>query len=144
MFDLSLDDVRNFFFGVYQKFNDKVVLTDLEKIAHSIILEHPEYLPILNNPQKYLNYIWHPQRDEVNPFLHLSLHLSIIEQVSIDQPLGIKDLYHKLLIKYGNQHEAEHQLMDCLVEMIWQAQQSQTNPNPAIYLDCIYKKLGIN
>ena len=61
---------------------------------------------------------------ETNPFLHMSLHMSILEQVSINQPIGIAEAYQKLKIKHGNESDAQHDLMDCLAETIWQAQRS--------------------
>lgn len=141
MYNLSQHDVRKFFFEVYAKSIKKEPLTELEKIAYSLILEHPEYTNILQNEDKYLTYNWSVENGETNPFLHLSMHLSILEQLSIDQPFGIKDLYQKLCEKYGDKHDADHQLMDCLSEMIWRAQRDNTQPNPQIYFDCINKKL---
>lgn len=141
MYNLSQQDVRHFFFDVYSKANKKEPLTDLEKIAYSLILEHPEYSNILQNIDKYLEYNWSVENGETNPFLHLSMHLSILEQLSIDQPFGIKDLFRKLCEKFGDKHDAAHQLMDCLSEMIWTAQRHKNAPNPQIYFECINKKL---
>ena len=143
MYNLNQSDVRSFFFDLSAKAEKKESLTDLEKIAHSIILEHPEYANILKNKEKYLEYNWSVENGETNPFLHLSMHLSILEQLSIDQPFGIKDLFKKLCIKFSNEHDATHQLIDCLGEMIWQAQRNNTLPNPSIYFECINKKLSI-
>ena len=143
MLNPSLTDVRNFFFDAYQKGNAHQSLTDLEKIAFSIMIEHPEYNSVMSNREKYLDFNWAPELGETNPFLHLSMHMSIHEQLSIDQPFGIRALYDELCIKYQDKHEAEHQIMDCLGEMIWQAQAAKTEPNPAVYLECLKGKLGL-
>ncbi len=140
MFNPSLNDVRNFFFDIYAKSLLKQPLSELEKIAYKIILEHPEYHYILENRGKYLQFQWLPEMGETNPFLHLSMHMSIIEQLSINQPTGIIELYNKLLIKC-KPHNAQHELMECLGEMLWQAEKNKTLLDINLYLTCIKKKL---
>lgn len=142
MFNPSVQDVRNFFFDVYRKGTNQENLTPLEKIAFSVVYEHPEYNNILSDREKYLEFNWSPEAGETNPFLHLSMHVSIHEQLSINQPFGVKELYHDLCEKYQDRHQAEHEVMDCLAEMIWQAQYSNQQPNPEVYLGCLRKKLG--
>ncbi len=142
MFNPSQADVRNFFFDVFEKINLKKELTDLEKIAFSIIIEHKEYHSILQNRDKYSNYQWTVEMGETNPFLHLSMHMTIIEQLSIDQPFGIKAFYTELCNKFKHEHRATHELMDCLGEMLWVAQSNQQMPDAQIYLNCINRKLG--
>lgn len=142
MFNPSVTDVRNFFFDTFDKGNKNIALTPLEKIAFSIILEHPEYKNVLSNREKYIATNWLPEAGETNPFLHLSMHVSIIEQLSINQPFGVKELYNDLCQKLSDEHEAQHQVMDCLAEMIWQAQYNKMQPDPQVYLSCLRAKLG--
>ncbi|HQR51461.1 MAG TPA: DUF1841 family protein, partial [Methylophilaceae bacterium] len=78
-----------------------------------------------------------PEMGETNPFLHMSLHLSILEQLSIDQPPGIAVAYQALLKKHGEKHPAQHDLMDCLAETVWRAQRERTAPDSIAYLACI-------
>lgn len=142
MYNLNQIDVRNFFFDLYAKANRQEPLTDLEKIAYTVILEHPEYINVLDNKNKYLEYEWTVENGETNPFLHLSMHLSVLEQLSIDQPLGIQELFTKLCNKFQDNHKATHHLIDCLGEMIWYSNKNNTAFDPKIYLDCINKKLA--
>lgn len=142
MFNPSQEDVRNFFFNVYKKYKSSIALEDIEKIAVSTILEHPEYDIYLSNPDKYIDYKWLPEEGHTNPFLHLSMHMSILEQLSIDQPLGIKNLYTQLCTKFGGEHNAQHELMDCIAEMIWSAQHNNLPPDINIYFECINHKLS--
>lgn len=142
MFNPTQADVRNFFFDIFAKAQQNVALSGLEKIAYSIILEHPEYHEILNNRDKYLEAQYSPQLGELNPFLHLSMHLTLIEQLSINQPLGIDMLYKEMCVKCKDEHQAMHEIIDCLGEMIWLAQRNNTLPDVNIYFDCIKKKLG--
>ena len=141
MFNPSLTDVRMFFFNVWDKSVNGVMLEGLEKIAYSVILEHNEYHKILKNKDKYLTFHWSPEGGETNPFLHLSMHMSIVEQLSIDQPRGISDLYKQLCVKIGSEHEAQHEVMECLAEMIWQAQYTKNQPDASVYLECLRAKL---
>lgn len=142
MYNLNQLDVRNFFFDLYQKVARKEPISDLEKIAYSIILAHPEYNHVLDNKTKYLDFIWSIENGETNPFLHLSMHLTVLEQLSIDQPFGIKSLFQKLVDQFKDKHESEHHLIDCLGEMLWQANRNQTAPDPVVYFACINKKLS--
>lgn len=142
MLNPSRAEARNFFFTAYNKGNAQQALTALEKITYGVIVEHPEYSHILANPDKYRDFTWSPTTGETNPFLHLSLHVSILEQLSINQPPGITPLYQELCATLANEHEAQHQVMDCLAEMIWQSQFTQMQPDPTIYLSCLRQKLG--
>ena len=142
MFNPSQADVRNFFFDVYVKGSLNQQLTDLEKIAHEVIVKHPEYYDILANREKYLEFKWLPEMGETNPFLHLSMHLTLIEQLSIDQPHGIKQLFANMCLKTQDEHKSAHEFIDCLGEMLWQAERNQTQPSMAVYFNCINKKLG--
>lgn len=143
LFNPSRDEVRQFFFDSWAKFNQQQVLTDLEKMAVSIMHMHPEYHAILDQPDHYLQQAYYPEMGETNPFLHMSLHLSIQEQISINQPIGITQAYGKLCTKYQEEHAAQHALLECLAETIWLAQRNQTGMDAAHYLQLIEQRAGI-
>jgi hypothetical protein len=107
-----------------------------------IIVRHPEYHPLLGQPDRYRDRDWPPELGETNPFLHLSMHLSIAEQLSIDQPPGIRAAYEKLRTRLGDEHAAQHAVMDCLGEMLWRSQRDGLPPDGAAYLDCIERRLS--
>jgi len=140
LFNPSRDEVRQFFFDAWAKFGQQQPLSDLEAIAIQVIQMHAEYQPVLDAPQRYLEQAYFPEMGETNPFLHMSLHLSILEQMGVDQPSGIAHAYAVLLRKYGNPHDAQHDLMDCLAETIWRAQRDNEPPDAKAYLDCMQKK----
>ena len=142
MFNPSRDQVRQFFFKVWKKYKDKLPLEGAETLALSAILQHPEYHAMLDQPERHLDRDYPPEFGETNPFLHLSMHLSLAEQTSIDQPPGIRERLERLAAKYGDRMEAEHAAMDCLAEMIWQAQRHGGGYEPAIYLGCLDEKIG--
>ena len=140
LFNPTRDQVREFFFDLWAKSRAGAELTALESMALALVMEHPEYQDVLANPERYRDREWKPEGGETNPFLHLSLHLAIEEQVSIDQPPGIREAVRKLAAKHGSEHEARHAVMDCLAEIVWQAQRNGVPFDNAAYLDCLARK----
>ncbi len=124
--------------------NTNGVLTPLEAMASDWLIEHPEYQTDLADEEAALTRDYSVDAGRTNPFLHLSMHLSIAEQLSIDQPTGIKPLYSQLARQLGSHHLAAHAVMDCLGEMLWTAQRNNTPPDGAAYLACISKKAAQN
>lgn len=139
LFNPSRDEVRHFFFDAWRKYRSTEPLTALEGIALQVMQLHPEYHAVLDAPERYLEQEYFPEMGETNPFLHMSLHLSIQEQLSIDQPPGIVAIYRKLAASKG-EHDAQHEVMDCLAETIWRAQRDRTPPDGAAYLACLRQK----
>ncbi len=134
IFNPSRQQVRVFFFEVWRKYQQQTELTPLEQLALSVILLHPEYHAVLDKPEKYAEQEYFPEQGETNPFLHMSLHLSLLEQISINQPIGIAPIYQQLLQHYQDEMEVQHSMMECLVETIWQAQRQQQALDSAAYL----------
>lgn len=141
MFNPSRDQVRQFFFGVWDKYLNKQPLEGAELPALAVILDHPEYHGVLENPDRHQDKDYLPEHGETNPFLHMSMHLALAEQVSIDQPPGIRDLLEQLSSKLGERMVAEHAAIDCLAEMIWQAQRQGTAYDAGLYFECLKKAL---
>ena len=142
MFNPSRDQVRQFFFAVWAKYRAGQPLAGAEQPALDAVLAHPEYHALLDQPDRYIERDYPPESGETNPFLHLSMHLAIAEQLSVDQPPGIRDRYQRLLKQHGDAMDAQHAVMECLAEMIWQAQRYQTAFDSAAYLRCLDLKLG--
>lgn len=142
LFNPSRDEVRDFFFNTWSKFKQNHALSQLEKLTVSVIQMHPEYHHILDTPEKYKQQAYFPEQAETNPFLHMSLHLSVCEQISINQPIGIAEIYRQLKLKYQEEHSAQHDILDCLGETIWLAQQNKTGLDSVHYLQLLYQKIG--
>ena len=111
----------------------------METLAGDWMEQHPEYHELLANPESALEQDYTPERGETNPFLHLSMHLSISEQISIDQPPGIKAITEKLSKKLGSMHEAQHLMMECLGQVMWEAQREGKPLNPENYLEALQR-----
>jgi hypothetical protein len=140
MFQPSRDEARAFLFDVWDKHAAGAPLTPLEQIALAIVLEHPEYHAILGHRERYLDREWKPEGGETNPFLHLQMHLAIEEQLSIDQPPGIRAAVEALAHRRGSMHDARHEVMDCLAEVIWNAQRHGAGFDNAAYIDCVKRR----
>lgn len=140
LFRPSRDEVRDFFFDTWTKSKAKQTLTDLEKISLSVILMHPEYQAILDKPEQFKHQAYFPEFGETNPFLHMSLHLSILEQISINQPTGIATFYEKFKLKHQDEHHAQHDVLECLAETIWLAQRNNAGLDAEHYLQLLQQK----
>ena len=140
IFNPTRDQAREFLFDLWEKHRAGAPLTALETMAIGIVLEHPEYQAMLGDRERYLERDWKPEGGETNPFLHMQMHLAIEEQVSIDQPPGIRAAVGALARKHGNEHDARHDVMDCLAEVIWNAQRHGTAFDNEAYLDCLRRK----
>lgn len=142
MFNPSRGEARDFLFALWEKHLAGAALTPLESLALSVVVEHPEYHAVLADRDRYAERDWKPEGGETNPFLHLAMHLAIEEQLSIDQPPGIRAAVQALERRSGSAHDARHDVMDCLAEMVWNAQRHGAAFDDAAYLDCLARKSG--
>ncbi|NWG72871.1 MAG: DUF1841 family protein [Parvularculaceae bacterium] len=141
MFNPSRDQVRRFFCDTWARYGRSEPLSALEQTALQVILLHSEYHGLLEDPERHLDRDYTPESGGVNPFLHLSLHLAIAEQLSIDQPRGIRSAFEALQTRLGSEHDALHAVLECLGETLWQAQRQGTGPDERAYLDCLARRL---
>jgi hypothetical protein len=140
MFAPSQNDVRRFFCEAWRKHVAALPLTPIEAQAADWINEHPEYHADLADVDAALAAVFDLEAGRSNPFLHLSMHLSITEQIGIDQPRGIKQAFELLRHRLGSAHAAQHEVMECLGEMIWASQRSGLPPDGQAYLDCVRRR----
>ncbi len=134
MFNPSRRQARELFFNTWEKYRGGRPLEGLESTALEVILLHPEYHGLLDDREKNIERDYPPESGALNPFLHLSLHLSIAEQLAIDQPPGLADIYRALVAKYGQVHKALHVVLECLGEAVWQANRGGVAPDQDHYL----------
>jgi hypothetical protein len=140
MFAPSQHDVRRFFCAAWRKRRDGAPMDAMETLAALWIAEHPEYDADLSDVNAALAASYTVDDARTNPFLHLSMHLSISEQCSIDQPAGIRAAVERLASRLGSLHEAHHQTMECLGEMIWASQRNGMPPDALAYLECVRRR----
>lgn len=140
MFAPSQTDVRRFFCETWRKHRAAEPLTPMETLAAEWITRHTEYHGDLADVDAALAATYPPEGGRENPFLHLSMHLSISEQVSIDQPRGIRQAVELLAKRRNDLHQAQHEVMEALGKMIWESQRSGQPPDPHAYLDDVRRR----
>lgn len=140
MFNPSREQVRQFFFDAWRKYRKREALAGMDQLAVGVILLHPEYHPVLADPARYQEREYQAEAGDANPFLHLSMHLAIEEQLSIDQPPGIHAEFARIAAKAGDRHAACHEVMECLAEMLGRAQRDGTPPHAPAYLECLKRR----
>ena len=125
------------FFEAWRKYRTGEPLVGIETIALDVVLAHPEYHALLSDPERHRarDYV-----DEGNPFLHMSLHVALEEQLSIDQPPGIAGRFHAMVQRYGERHQALHEAIECLAETMWRAQRDKMPPDALAYLECLERR----
>ena len=124
---------REFLANSWQKYTRNKPLEPLEKQLASIIEIHPEYHDLIGNVDSEC----FPEQDGVNPFLHINLHLALRDQLSSNQPKGVKEVHQKLINHCKDPHKVEHLMMECIEEMIYISQKSNTTMDQESYLNCI-------
>ncbi len=138
MFNPSRDQARRFLIDAWHKRTGTLPATPLETLAADIVALHPEYHALMR--EDALARDWTPEDGQQNPFLHLSLHLAIEEQLAIDQPPGIRAAFESRRARHGDRHAALHDILECLGETLWRAQRERQPPDGAAYLDCVRRK----
>ena len=143
MFNPSQEEVRRYFCDAYSKSQAGQPLEPLQALAAQWIAEHPEYHTDLANADAAVSAVYATEPTPLqagNPFLHLSMHLSISEQCSIDQPRGIRQAVELLAHKRNSVHAAHHAAMDCLGTMLWESQRAGRPPDGQAYIDCVQRQ----
>jgi hypothetical protein len=143
VFTPNREQARRFLIEAWGKRQTGRPTTPIETLAGDIVAFHPEYHRLLESGDAVLDRDWTPTEGETNPFLHLSLHLAIEEQLSIDQPPGIASAFRQLLALHGgDRHRALHVVLDCLGETLWRASRDNAPLDASSYLACLQRAAG--
>ena len=144
MFGPQRDPYRRQFIDAWHKAQSGAPLTALEQRIAAVVQAHPEYQALLADADKALGRDWLPEQGETNPFLHMALHLALLEQVGADLPPGIRALYETAVrAQGGDRHAAEHRIIDCLAEAMWRQQREGREDDPRLYLDCVRRQFHL-
>ena len=140
MFSPTREEARRFLVDAWTKVRTGAPASALEQQAAGLVALHPEYHALLEDPERHIERDYVPEGGAVNPFLHLSLHLAVAEQLAIDQPPGIRAEFERIRAARGDEHAALHAVLECLGEVIWQAQRLSAAPDGALYLECLARQ----
>jgi hypothetical protein len=130
----SRDQLRRAYTEAWHKLTERAPLSAQEAAIADVIALHPEYLALVADPASALAFEPGAQTGQQNPFLHMGLHLAIRDQIAIDRPPGIRALHQQLHARFGDVHAAEHELMEALGQVLWQAQRDGRAPDEQRYL----------
>ena len=139
MFSDERDSLRRFYLDTWNRHKNHLPLEPLQALVADVINEHPEYHALLETGDEALGKDFEPEMGQTNPFLHMGMHITIREQVSTARPAGICDCYRKITAAHGSVHEADHNMMECLGEILYAAQSSGQAPDDQAYLECLEK-----
>ncbi len=140
--DQGRSALRRMYREAWRKHRESLPLEPVEDQIVRVIELHPEYSAVLENDAEALERDYTPEGGESNPFLHMGLHLAIREQVATDRPAGVAGVHRDLARALGDDHAAEHAMIECLGEALWQAQRSGRAPDEAAYLEALRSVAG--
>jgi hypothetical protein len=138
MFGNNREDIRRFYQSTWQKHQAGTALQGLELLVAQVIRQHPEYHKLITQDTA-LAQDFSPEDGQTNPFLHMGMHITLAEQLGSDRPGGICALHQQISQKTGDIHQAEHQMMECLGLVLWEAQKQNRTPDEKNYLACLRK-----
>ncbi|KAB7623194.1 DUF1841 family protein [Alkalilimnicola sp. S0819] len=128
------DQIRRVYLESWRKAREGLPMEAIEQLVADVVMEHPEYHALLEHEERSLGREFLPELGEANPFMHMGMHIAIREQVASNRPQGIRALHRRLCRAYGGVMEAEHAMMECLGEVLWQSQQMAMPPDEAAYM----------
>lgn len=132
IFGQDRNELRQMYADAWQKHVAQSPLTPLEAQIVDVVANHPEYHDAVAGN---IDTDYTPDGGQTNPFLHMGLHLGIQEQIATDRPSGIRRIFEALAANTGGTHEAEHQMIDCLAETLWEAQRQNGAPDEGLYME---------
>lgn len=133
LFGQDRNELRQMYADAWRKFRRAEILSPLEGQIAQVVEDHPEYQAIISGED--LDAEFTPEGGRTNPYLHMGLHLAIRDQVGTDRPAGIRDIFQQLVAKTGDPLEAEHRMLDCLAETLWEAQSRNAEADEQTYLE---------
>jgi hypothetical protein len=138
----SRDQLRLAYSEAWAKHLARTPLSPLEAQIADVIGLHPEYQRVVADPDSAVAFEQGPTGTSDNPFLHMGLHLAVREQIAIDRPPGIRELFGRIQGLHGDAHMAEHILMESLGEELWRAQRDGRPPDEKRYLTLARDRLA--
>jgi Domain of unknown function (DUF1841) len=130
---LTRDELRRRYLEAWRRHRARLPLEPLEAQIAAVIADHPEYIAWLESGEDAVTAEFTPEGGRENPFLHLSMHLAIRDQVATDRPAGIARLHRELAQRLGSAHAAEHAMIEPLAETLWEAQRDRRLPDDDAY-----------
>ena len=141
IFGQDRNELRQMYIDAWQKARDGKPMSPLEAQIAEVIGQHPEYHAALAPDAMDSDFM--PESGQTNPFLHMGLHLALRDQINTDRPAGIRALHARIASRADDTHDAEHRMIDCLAETLWEAQGRNAPPDEQQYLLRLRRLAGV-
>ena len=135
MYSQNREQMRLMYQTSWEKYQQKHPLQGIEQLIVAVLKQHPEYQKVVTDPTALQEA--YTETNQVNPYMHMGMHITLAEQLGADRPAGIRQVYQQLMHKAADAHQAEHQMMECLERVLWEAQAAGTAPDEQQYLECL-------
>lgn len=139
IFSQDRKQLRKMYSDAWEKRLAGSPMMPLETQIADIVALHPEYHEVIGGAD--LDAEFSPEAGKTNPYLHLGLHLGLREQIATNRPAGIAGIFARLAEKSGDGHAAEHLMIECLAEAMWEAQRQNSPPDEKAYLERLHQLL---
>src|ERR1044072_2097880 len=133
----SRDELRRVYVEAWRKRRAGLPIEPLEAQVADVIELHPEYHAALERGADALERDYTPEGGQSNPFLHMGLHLAVRDQLAPARPAGIRQAFQNLATRLRSEHDAEHRVIECLAEAMWEAQRTGRPPDEQAYLAAV-------
>ncbi len=133
IFGSDRNELRRMYHDAWQKRRNGEPLSPLDTQIADVVAEHPEYHSTIENDDTDRDFL--PEGGTANPYLHMGLHLGLREQIATNRPQGIRAVFDALRHRLGDPHDAEHRMIECLAETLWEAQRNGAAPDELRYLE---------
>ena len=140
IFGQDRNELRQMYADAWKKRCDELPMSPLELQIADVVELHPEYHAEITSGD--LDKDYSPEGGKENPYLHMGLHLGIREQVATDRPAGIAAIHRSLATRKGDVHAAEHEMIECLAETLWESQVNSQPPDEQKYLERLRRIAG--
>ncbi|WP_372716023.1 DUF1841 family protein [Immundisolibacter sp.] len=136
MFGQDRDSLRAAYAGAWQRHLERLPLDLQQQRIVDVLTMHPEYQALMMDPAA-LARDFDGSGGVTNPYLHMGLHVAIREQLGTGLPPEATQAHARLASRLGDRHAAEHCLIDCLAQTLWQAQRDGREPDFEQYREAL-------
>jgi len=120
IFSQDRNELRQMYRDAWRKQQNGEVLSPLDAQIAAVVDDHPEYHEFVQKGDQDEDFTG--DGGVTNPYLHMGMHLALREQVSVDRPAGVRQVFERLAARRGDSLAAEHEMMEVLAVMLWETQ----------------------
>ena len=125
---------REYLYQVWQMSKvDIHVMSEDDQLLSFIMNEHEEFLDYWENFEKWRDHEFDPEQ-EVNPYLHVSLHHMVETQIRNEAPPEVEKVFQALKNNGLDRQTAIHRIGDVFLKYLMRSLQEQKDFDMRAYL----------